>query len=74
MKERPVTTAIAAKALGMSSDNLRRLKAVGDLQPGKHYIIVSGSGSGRERCSWYVEAIQETLAAPPALRAQPQKA
>lgn len=67
-----VTTQQAAQQLGVSPEQLRKLRRRGLFKVGYHYRDTSVPGSGLSRWQWHVERCGKALAVPPEQR-QAQK-
>ena len=61
-------TAPAAQVLGISSEQLRKLRRRGLFKVGTHCRDTSIPGSGLARWQWHIERCQQALATPPAKR------
>jgi len=56
-----ISTLQLAKALGVCTKTLYRLKNSGALKPGKHYIIVSVSSPIRPTFRWHLERCESAM-------------
>ena len=61
-------TAQAAQVLGLSAEQLRKLRRKGLFKVGTHCRDMTIPGSGLPRWQWQVERCQQALAVPPAKR------
>lgn len=67
-----VTTQQAAQELGVSPEQLRKLRRRGLFKVGYHYRDTSVPGSGLPRWQWHVERCGKALAVPPEQRRVPK--
>jgi hypothetical protein len=61
-------TAEAAELLGLTADQLRKLRRYGLFKQGHHFRDTSVPGSGKPRWQWHVERCTRALAIPPEQR------
>jgi len=61
-------TRVAAQKLGVSSEQLRKLRRKGLFKSGYHYRDISVPGSGKSRWQWHLTRCSQALAIPPSSR------
>ena len=61
-------TQVAAQALGVSSEQLRKLRRRGLFKSGYHYRDISVPGSGKSRWQWHLTRCSQALEIPSASR------
>lgn len=61
-------TVKAAAELGITADQLRKLRRCGLFKPGHHFRDTSVPGSGKPRWQWHLERCARALAVPPEQR------
>ena len=66
-------TQVAAQALGVSAEQLRKLRRKGLFKSGYHYRDISVPGSGKSRWQWHVVRCGKALEVPSEKRPMPKK-
>ncbi|MBD1860026.1 DNA-binding protein [Leptolyngbya sp. FACHB-1624] len=61
-------TRVAAQKLGVSSEQLRKLRRRGLFKSGYHYRDISVPGSGKSRWQWHLTRCGQALESPSASR------